>query len=362
MTNTTTDRAAVQEYYGKVLQGNADLKTSACCLPSPEMPAVRRILDLIDPEIKERFYGCGSPLPQAVDGRTVLDLGCGTGRDVYICSRLVGPAGRVIGVDMTDEQLDVARRHVDPQTRRFGYDRPNVEFHKGYLEDLAAVGIADASVDVVISNCVINLVGDKQRVFSEIQRVLKPGGELLFADVFADRRIPAAWRDDKELLGECLAGAMYYEDFRRLMAGLGVPDCRAVAGRPIGIDDPATAAKVGLTRFFSRTVRAFKLASLEDRCEDFGQVAWYLGTIPHAPHAFRLDDHHEFVAGKPMLVCGNTASMLAETRLAPHFRVDGDRATHFGLFPCGPAAAAPDAAPSPSTASDGECCDSDCCC
>ncbi len=92
-----------------------------------------------------------------------------------------------------------------------------------------------------------------------------------------------------------------------------------------------------MTRFFSRTVRAFKLASLEDLCEDYGQVAVYHGTIPEFPHSFPLDDHHTFVTGKPMLVCGNTASMVSETRFGHHFTVTGNRSVHFGAFPCGPA-------------------------
>ncbi len=90
--------------------------------------------------------------------------------------------------------------------------------------------------------------------------------------------------------------------------------------------------------FHSQTIRAFKLDSLEDRCEDYGQTAIYLGTIPEHPHAFALDDHHLFLTGKPMLLCGNTAAMLEETRYARHFKIMGDRSVHYGLFDCAPAA------------------------
>ncbi|HMB90043.1 MAG TPA: methyltransferase domain-containing protein, partial [Rhodothermales bacterium] len=102
---------AVREYYGTVLQGTADLKTSACCTPDAMPRHLRDILAEIDDEILDRFYGCGSPIPLALDGCTVLDLGCGSGRDVYVLSQLVGPNGRVIGVDMTEEQLAIASRH-----------------------------------------------------------------------------------------------------------------------------------------------------------------------------------------------------------------------------------------------------------
>lgn len=335
--------ADVRHYYGEVLQSSRDLKSGACC-PAEAMPGwLRPLLSDLHPEINERFYGCGSPLPLGLAGCTVLDLGCGTGRDAYLLSRLVGEHGEVIGVDMTPEQLAVARRHQVWQAQRYGHARSNLRFVEGYIEDLAACGIADASVDVVVSNCVLNLAPDKARVFAEIFRVLKPGGELYFSDVFADRRIPMALRSDPVLLGECLGGALYVEDFRRVMAGVGCADARVVSRAPIPLLDPAIDAKLGMVRFESISVRAFKL-DLEDRCEDYGQLAVYRGSLPQAPHAFELDDHHRFETGRPLRVCGNSFDMLAHTRYAPHFELIGDTRTHFGLFDCGPAAAQPAAA------------------
>ncbi len=262
----------------------------------------------------------------------MVDLGCGTGRDAFLTSRLVGAAGRVIGIDMTPQQLDVAQRALPEHRAVSGLD--NIEFRLGSIEDLAAAGLADASVDVVISNCVLNLAGDKSRVLAEVFRVLKPGGELFFSDVFADRRIPDALLEDPILRGECLSGALYLEDFRRLLHRLGCADHRILARSPIPLLDDEVEAKIGHIRFESITVRAFKL-DLEDRCEDFGQVATYRGSIAHHPHAFALDDHHRFETGRPMLVCGNTADMLAKTRFAPHFVVT-ERGAHFGLFDCAP--------------------------
>lgn len=341
--------ASVQDYYGKQLRGTKDLKTSACCCAEKPPAEVRAVLPLIADEIKERSYGCGSPLPPLLAGMTVLDLGCGTGKDVYIASRLVGEAGRVIGVDMTEEQLAVARKHQEEQRQRFGYRQSNVDFRSGYIEDLGALGIADASVDVVVSNCVINLSPDKERVFREIRRVLRPGGELIFADVFADRRIPAELTADPVLRGECLGGALYTEDFRRLMADCGWKDVRFTEVRSLTIDNEEIRTKVGAVSFTSRTVRAFKLDDLEDVCEDYGQVAYYDGSIPGHESSFDLDDHHRFFAGRPLLVCGNTASMLAQTRYRTAFRVVGDRSVHYGRFAgCG-------AAPEP-PAHGGSCC------
>jgi hypothetical protein len=110
-----------------------------------------------------------------------------------------------------------------------------------------------------------------------------------------------------------------------------------VAKKRIKLGNPQIEAKVGMVDLYSMTVRAFKLGSLEDICEDYGQVAVYLGSIPGYPHAFDLDDHHRFIQGKPMLVCGNTASMLKVTRFKRHFKVTGDRSIHYGPFDCAPA-------------------------
>lgn len=351
MADDTAHSDLVKGYYGSVLSGAADLKTGTCCcnetIPQPH----RAVLATLDEEVLDRFYGCGSPIPPLIAGKRVLDLGCGAGRDAFLLSALVGPTGSVVGVDFTAAQLDVARRHRDVHAARIGLPHSNVDFRLGAIEDLAAAGIADASVDVVVSNCVINLSDDKERVFSEIRRVLRPGGELYFSDVFADRRMPAALARDPILLGECMGGALYVEDFRRLMRRVGFADHRVVASRPVSIDNAEIEARVGNVGFSATTVRAFALSTLEDACEDYGQVAIYLGTIPEHPHRFDLDDHHAFVTGRPMLVCGNTAAMVGETRFAPHFRVIGDRSTHFGAFACSPRAG---------DATDGDC-GCDCC-
>jgi SAM-dependent methyltransferase len=268
-------------------------------------------------------------------GATVLDMGCGTGRDCYLLSRLVGESGRVIGIDMTEEQLAVAKEHCDWHAERYGYAQSNVEFKQGYMEDLAGAGIADNSIDLVVSNCVINLSPDKEKVLAEIFRVLKPGGEIYFSDIYADRRIPEALKMEPVLLGECLGGALYWEDFRRIMQDLGCPDVRVVKESPVALEDPEVETKIGMVKFRSVTIRAFKIP-LEDRCEDFGQLATYKGTIAEHLHAFDLDDHHHFETGKPLRICGNSYDMLAASRYAKHFDFIGDKSVHFGLFDCAP--------------------------
>src|SRR5262249_14616375 len=199
----------------------------ACCT-AEKLPAhLAEVEKLIHDEVKEKFYGCGAPLPHALEGATALDLGCGSGRDTFLLSKLVGERGQVIGVDMTPEQLAVAHGHMDHHRRQFGYARSNVRLVAGYIEDLNS--LESSTVDLVVSNCVINLSPDKRRVFKEIFRVLKPGGELYFSDVFADRRVPAELAADPVMVGECLGGALYVEDFRRLMRQAGCRRARVWA-------------------------------------------------------------------------------------------------------------------------------------
>lgn len=325
----------VRRYYGETLSRSADLRTGACCTAAAMPAFLRVLLPLLHDEVKERFYGCGSPIPPALAGATALDLGCGAGRDVYLLSKLVGERGRVIGVDMTPQQLTVARHHRDFHARAFNHARSNVALLEGDLSDLAALGVAPGSVDLIVSNCALNLVVDKTRALASALAALKPGGELYCSDVFCDRRLPTGLMNDPVLVGECLAGALYVEDFRRLMARLGVADIRVCARSPIALNDPGIEARIGFAAFESVTWRAFKLP-LEDRCEDYGQVATYRGTLDDTPHAFALDDHHLFEAHRPLRVCGNTADMLGRTRYAPHFVIHGDKIRHFGLFDCAP--------------------------
>lgn len=305
----------------------------------------------LHPEVSSSFYGCGSPLPPALPGATVADLGCGTGFDVYVASQLVGPEGSVIGVDMTDEQLAVARKHQAWHAAAFGHPASNVSLRKGLMEDLAAAGVADASVDVVISNCVLNLCPDKAPVLAEAHRVLRPGGELYFGDVYADRRFPQELVDDEVFFGECISGALYAGDFRRLMRAAGFLAFWATTARPVEVA-PKLRARMGDIRIVSSTVRAFKVKGLEDASEDYGQTATYKGGCPgvfSAPPAaatasagagseggastdvFVWDLHTAFRVGVPTRVDGNTALALQQSRYSPFFDVSA-RGAHRGAF------------------------------
>lgn len=328
----TTTHDQVREYYGRTLSGSQDLGTDAPhCEAVPPPKYVLDVMPLIADEIIARFYGCGSPIPPALEGATVLDLGCGSGRDVYVLSKLVGPTGRVIGVDMTPEQLEVAQRYQDEQAERFGFEASNVEFRLGYIEDLAACGIADGSIDLVVSNCVVNLSPFKDLVMNEVFRVLKPGGELYFSDVYASRRLPQELRDDPILHSECLGGATYAEDFRQLMEAAGWPRFVWTVDDPLYVGDLAIETRVGFTSFRSRTIRAIKCDGLEPTEEDYGQHATYLGGMAEMPRYFDFDSEQRFIKGKPRAVSGNTARMLQDSRYGKYFEISPAR-SHRGAF------------------------------
>lgn len=322
----------VKDYYGKTLQSTGDLRTSACCDPTSAPEWLKPMLSRIHPEVMSRYYGCGLVAPLLLDGSRVLDLGCGSGRDVYLLAQMVGRSGEVVGVDMTEEQLEVARRHVEHHRQACGDAAGAVDFRLGYIERLDALGLPDASFDIVVSNCVVNLSPDKDAVLREVHRLLKPGGEFYFSDVYADRRVPAAVRNDPVLYGECLGGALYWNDFLRIAQRAGFGDPRLVEDRPIDVTDASLAERARGIGFHSATWRLFKLDALESDCEDYGQAVIYRGSVPHAPNRFVLDKHHAIETGRVFPVCGNTWHMLAGTRFAPHFDFVGNFDQHYGLF------------------------------
>jgi radical SAM/Cys-rich protein len=335
----------VRHYYGDVVKTAADLKTTACCTPASMPEHVRAVLPEIADEIKERYYGCGSPIPPAVAGLTVLDLGCGTGRDSYIMAKLVGERGFITGIDMTEAQVRVAEKYLGTQMKRYGHDEPNCRFIFDTIENFGR-HVPPASQDIIISNCVINLLEDKESVIRQVHAALKPGGEFHFSDIYADRRVPGHVRRDPVLYGECLGGALYEKDFERIARKAGFPDPRVISRRAIAVTNEDIKGRTGNVQFSSITYRLWKIDGLEDACEDYGHVAVYKGGIPEAPHKFILDAAHAFEKNRPERVCGNTALMLSQTRFGQYFEITGTFEEHFGSFRgCG-TAASPDEGPS----------------
>lgn len=322
----------VKMYYGKELSSSSDLKTNACCTMEEPPEYIKEALRNIHDEVLDKYYGCGLVIPTELKGLRVLDLGSGSGRDCYILSQLVGQEGEVIGVDMTDEQLKVADKHIEYHTNQFGYDYANVKFLKGNIEELEKLNLEPNSFDLIISNCVINLALNKEKVLQDVYNLLVPGGEMYFSDVYSNRRISKELQEDATLWGECLSGALYWNDFLRIAKKAGFIDPRSVKNNLITIENKDIRRKCGDLQFFSVTYRLWKINELEDACEDFGQAVAYKGTIENNESSFDLDDHHNFPKNKIIPVCGNTYLMLQATRFKSHFDFYGNWNIHYGIF------------------------------
>lgn len=316
---------SISDYYSKEIQHTSDLKFSCCVSTGTKHAWHNDILKKISPEVLDKYYGCGSPIPDALSGRVILDLGSGTGRDCFLASVLSGKSGKVIGVDMTDEQLDVANRNISYHISVFPDSSP-VEFKKGLIEDLKTAGITDKSVDVVISNCVINLSSDKQKVFNEIYRVLKEGGEVHISDIFTNQPLGQAARENKMLVGECMGNAIDIQTFLSLMKNAGFSKIYPVEARyvptpgvPPEIIDPSV-------NFFSVTFSSFKIENCQTKKEEWkGDFVKYVGGVDHCEDELVFDLTHTFRKGEKVFVGSLLSETLQKSRYGSHFEFGNDK-------------------------------------
>jgi arsenite methyltransferase len=318
----------VRERYAAGAKERAD---QLCC-PVNYEPAY---LSVIPQEVIERDYGCGDPSPYLREGETIVDLGSGTGKICFIAAQIVGPSGKVIGVDMTDEMLEVARRNAPIVAERIGY--ANVEFCKGRIQDLAldlelldrelkrspitdAASflaadelseelrvkhplIASDSIDVVVSNCVLNLVEpkSKRQLFEEIFRVLKKGGRAVICDIVSDEEVPERLQNDPELWSVCISGALTEGGFLAAFENAGF----------FGIQILKRAAQPWRTvqgiEFRSVTIEAFK--GKQGECFERNQAVIYRGPFKEVLD----DDNHRMERGRRYAVCDKTYNLYKKT-------------------------------------------------
>lgn len=307
-------KESVKDYYGKRLKTSDDLQTNACKLGDNRMaPAVKSALKLIHDEVSSKFYGCGLVAPEALDGMHILDLGSGSGQDCFVLSKLVGENGHVTGVDMTKEQVDIANKYVDYHAKQFGYSKPNTEFKLGEMERLSDVGIQDNSVDIIISNCVVNLTADKKVVLKEAYRVLKDGGEVYFSDVYTDTNLSEEARNDEVLWGECVSGALHWTELVELSKAVGFHGPYLVTARPFEVE-PKLRRPLGDAQFVSATYRLFKVP--QDSKTDASRVT-YKGSMEDNPNEFKFNVHNIFTK-TPKIVSAGVASVLRTSRFSKH--------------------------------------------
>jgi SAM-dependent methyltransferase len=305
-----------------------DVAAALCCPVEYEA----RYLDVIPQEILERDYGCGDPTPYIRRGETVLDLGSGGGKVCYIAAQIVGPEGRVIGVDCNPEMLALARRHQRTVAEKLGY--ANVEFRCGLIQDLRLdldlladelarrpvrdqrswlelrsleeqlrrerPLVADDSIDCVVSNCVLNLVRpqDRPHLFTEIFRVLRRGGRVVISDIVADEEVPEHWRQDPQLWSGCISGAYREDLFLKAFEDAGFHGIQ-IAKRPC--EPWRTVAGI---EFRSLTMLAFK--GKQGPCLERKQALIYRGPFKKVED----DDGHVFFRGERIAVCDKTFHLL----------------------------------------------------
>ncbi|XP_070295423.1 arsenite methyltransferase [Salvelinus sp. IW2-2015] len=270
----------VKDYYGKTLKKTSDLKSNACLAPSQPIPAfILKALKKIHPEVTAK--------------RAIAE------HNTLWCLFT----------------LEVDRKYVDHHTQEFGYEKPNVDFVQGYIEALKEAGLKEDSFDIIISNCVVNLSPDKRKVLSDAYRVLKHGGELYFSDVYSSSKLSDEIKNHKVLWGECLGGALWWEDLVRLAQEVGFSPPRLVTANVITVDNMELEAVLGDYKFVSATYRLFKIPKISNK----GSLVIYNGNITGFEESLEFDAQYTFKVDEVVEVDGEVASILSHSRFAEEF-------------------------------------------
>ncbi|KAL5016002.1 hypothetical protein ScPMuIL_005591 [Solemya velum] len=324
-------RDSVKDYYGKVLQSRDDLQNWACVSRSKtSLKHIDDAMALVHPDVESRYYGCGWVIPDVLENMKILDLGSGSGRDCFILSKLAGETGHVIGLDMTDEQLDMAKKYIEYHTTTFGYKKPNVNFVKGFIEKITDAGLSEDFFDIVISNCVLNMTPDKRAVFQETSKVLKVGGELYFSDVFCDRVLDPEVRKHAVMWGEGFAGAFNWDTLVALSEETGFSRPRLTNAKPVIIEKDEFKKILGDAKFCAATYRLFKMPTKTMKPTN----VVYNGRITGKPKALVFDHRHTFKTRDIVSVDGELATILSSSRFCSSFDIQNPATTPCCIGDC----------------------------
>ncbi|CAF0861006.1 unnamed protein product [Adineta steineri] len=287
------------------------------------------IVDQIHPDIIAKSHQSNFVLfPPKLEGCTVVDLGCGVGRDVFILSKLVGEHGRVIGIDSDKDQLEFARQHTDYHIKKFGLTKVNVEFIEGNIDQINKTNLQENSIDVIVSNSVVNYRRDKKAIIEGVCKILKPGGEFYFSDVYVNRPIPAEYQD--LLAGEYIGGALRWEDLILYATEAGFTQPRLVTAKPYVITNEDIQKAIGTTKFVSAIFRCFKLPSNDNDSTPFNipYQLTYETPLTSAEEEFFFDHSLQFKLGELLVVDDPSIALaLSLSRYKDNFTFDPIAAT-----------------------------------
>lgn len=306
--------SVVRGFYNKLNQ-----ETNFVCRCNDEDLTEQQKQDFarLSDEIKKRYYGSGLNFPENLQGKRVLDIGCGSGSFVFLLSKLVGPTGYVHGFDITDGLIETAKAQSEYHYKLWGYDKANFEFQRLNAESLDEAGFQEESFDIIVSNGVFCLIPDKERVFKAAFKLLKTGGQFYLNDVYAEKNAPEKYQDNETLWSLGTTGAMRWDTLTTLTSRVGFTTPYLTSSAPVLIVKEEYQQMLEHGRYACCGWRLFKLGPKASKKGP--SLVTYKGGITDHPDVFRWDVDLVFKRGEGVEVDGQLATLLSSCYLSPCF-------------------------------------------
>ncbi|BFZ22222.1 hypothetical protein BsWGS_25260 [Bradybaena similaris] len=296
------------------LNDKCNFKTRVNSQDLPER--INKLIQQLSEETMKRYYGSGIIVPENIKGARILDIGCGSGSLVFILAKLVGPEGHVVGIDVCQSQIDIAKQVSAQQAAAWGYDKPNFEFHAANAERLLELGFQP--FDFIVSNGVFCLIPDKQKAFKATYDLLKPGGQFYINDVYTDTELPEEIKSNEKLWSLGTTGSMIWSDLSGYAAKNGFTTPYLTQAAPVDIKNEEYKTLLNNAKYTCAAWRLFKLAPGSKRGP---ATVTYLGNIEDYEAAFPWDVDLKFVKGQPVNVDAELATILANTNFKNNFNI-----------------------------------------